>query len=136
MTVLLLVIAVAFLFWMDAFYKHLTKEVPKTGGEYIEGIVGQPLYINPVISQTSEADSDLTQLIYSGLFKYDKDGNVVPDLAESYSISDDQKEYKVSLRKNAVWHDGQPLNAQDVFFTFKFCRMLRIKVRCVKVCKE
>ena len=103
---------------MDAFYKHLTKEIPKTGGEYIEGIVGQPLYVNPVISQTSEADSDLTQLIYSGLFKYDKDGNIVPDLAESYSISDDQKEYKVSLRKNAAWHDGQPLNAQDVFFTF------------------
>ena len=117
-TVLLLVIAVAFLFWMDAFYKHLTIEVPKTGGEYIEGIVGQPLYINPAISQTSEADSDLTQLIYSGLFKYNKDGNIVPDLAESYSISDDQKEYRVSLRKNVTWHDGKPLNAQDVFFTF------------------
>lgn len=103
---------------MDVFYKHLTNEVPKVGGEYIEGIVGQPLYVNPVISQTSEADGDLTQLIYSGLFKYDKDGNVVPDLVESYSISDDQKEYKVLLRKNIIWHDGQALDAQDVFFTF------------------
>jgi len=115
---LLLIIAAAFIFWLNAFYINLTKEVPKTGGEYIEGIVGQPLYINPAISQTSEADSDLTQLIYSGLFEYDKDGNVVPDLAENYSISDDQKEYTIYLKKNAVWHDDKPLNAQDVFFTF------------------
>jgi peptide/nickel transport system substrate-binding protein len=113
-----LIIAAAFVFWAKAFYINLTKAVPKSGGEYIEGIVGQPLYINPLIAQTSEADSDLAELIYSGLFKYDKDGNIVPDLAESYSISDDQKEYTVVLKKNVTWHDGQPLNAQDVFFTY------------------
>lgn len=117
-TLLLLITAAALVFWVRAFYINLTKAVPKSGGEYIEGVVGQPLYINPLISQTSEADSDLTQLIYSGLFKYDKDGNVTPDLAESFLISEDQREYTISLKKNAVWHDGQPLTAQDVFFTF------------------
>lgn len=115
---LLLVIAAAFVFWAKAFYVNYTKAIPKSGGGYIEGIVGQPLYINPLIAQTSEADSDLAQLIYSGLFKYDKDGNVVPDLAESYSISEDQKEYAIILKKNVTWHDGQPFNAQDVFFTY------------------
>lgn len=113
-----MITAAAFVFWLNVFYINLTEEIPKNGGEYTEGIVGQPLYVNPVISQTSEADSDLAQLIYSGLFKYDKSGNVVPDLAEGYSISDDKKEYKVYLRKNATWHDGQPLNAQDIFFTY------------------
>jgi len=117
-TLLLLIIAAAFVFWAKAFYINLTKAVPKSGGEYIEGIVGQPLYINPLIAQTSEADSDLAQLIYSGLFKYDKDGNVVPDLAESYSVSDDQKEYTIILKKNVTWHDGKSLTAQDVFFTY------------------
>ena len=117
-TLLLLIIAAAFVFWVKAFYINLTKAVPKSGGEYIEGIVGQPLYINPLIAQTSESDSDLSQLIYSGLFKYDKDGNVVPDLAESYSISDDQKEYTIILKKNVTWQDGKPLTAQDVFFTY------------------
>ena len=117
-TLLLLVIVAAFIFWAKAFYVNLTKVIPKSGGGYIEGIVGQPLYINPLLSQTSEADSDLTELIYSGLFKYDKDGNIAPDLAESYSISDDQKEYTVILKKNITWHDGKALTAQDVFFTY------------------
>jgi peptide/nickel transport system substrate-binding protein len=117
-TLLILVTAVSFVVWMNSFYLHFTKAVPKAGGEYVEGIVGQPLYINPLISQTSEADSDLAQLIYSGLFKFDKDGNVVPDLAQDYSVSDDQKEYTVYLRKDATWHDGEALTAQDVFFTY------------------
>lgn len=117
-TLLIMIIGASFAFWVNSFYLNFTKAVPKTGGEYVEGIVGQPLYINPLISQTSEADSDLAQLIYGGLFKYDKDGNIVPDLAESYLISDDQREYAVSLKKDILWHDGQQLNAQDVFFTY------------------
>jgi peptide/nickel transport system substrate-binding protein len=106
------------IFWTRLFYFDFTREIPKVGGEYIEGIIGQPLYINPLISQTSEADEDLTQLIYSGLFKYDKDGNIVPDLAESYSISEDKKEYTVILRQGVTWHDKQSLNVQDIFFTY------------------
>lgn len=118
MTLLLIVIAVSFVVWIGSFYLNMTKAVPKAGGEYIEGIVGQPLYINPLLSQTSEADSDLVQLVYSGLFKYDKDGNVVPDLAQSYSVSDDQQEYTVVMKKGALWHDGKNITANDVFFTF------------------
>ncbi|HOW60899.1 MAG TPA: peptide ABC transporter substrate-binding protein [Candidatus Moranbacteria bacterium] len=118
MTLLLIAIAVSLIFWIGAFYKNLTKEIPKSGGEYNEGIVGQPLYVNPAISQTSEADSTLAQLIFSGLFKYDNDSKIAKDLAEDYSISDDKKEYKINLKKNVTWHDGEPLNAQDVFFTF------------------
>jgi peptide/nickel transport system substrate-binding protein len=57
-------------------------------------------------------------LVFSGLFKYDKDGNVVEDLAQNYAVSDDQREYTVTLKKNILWHDGQVLDANDVFFTF------------------
>ena len=117
-TGLLLVIAASFVFWVGCFYFNMTKSVPKAGGEYIEGIVGQPLYINPLLSQTSEADSDLAQLIYTGLFKYDKDGNVVPDLAQSYTISDDKTVYTINLRKGVLWQDGKQLDANDVFFTY------------------
>ena len=117
-TLLLIMIGVSFVVWGNSLYKHFTNEIPKTGGEYVEGIVGQPLYINPLISQTSQADSDLAQLIYSGLFKYDKDGNVVNDLAQDYSLSEDKKEYTVHLKKDVFWHDGQQLTAQDAFFTF------------------
>ncbi len=117
-TLLLLIMAVSFVVWINFFYMNMTRPVPKVGGEYTEGIVGQPLYLNPLLSQTSEADSDLVQLLYSGLFKYDKDGKVVPDLAESFSVSDDQKQYTVSMKKDVAWQDGQEITAQDAFFTF------------------
>ncbi|EKE19237.1 MAG: hypothetical protein ACD_9C00074G0004 [uncultured bacterium] len=117
-TLLLIVIAVSFVVWLGSIYFNYTKAVPKVGGEYTEGIVGQPLYINPLLSQTSEADGDLVQLVYSGLFKYDKEGHIANDLAESYSVSEDKKEYTVSLKKGALWHDGKEINAEDVFFTF------------------
>ncbi|MDD5396857.1 MAG: ABC transporter substrate-binding protein [Candidatus Moranbacteria bacterium] len=115
---LLLIIAVSFVVWIGSFYLNLTKAVPKAGGEYIEGLVGQPLYLNPLLSQTSEADSDLSSLIYSSLFKYDQSGNVINDLADSYTVSDDQKEYTISIKKGVTWHDGKTLNANDVFFTY------------------
>lgn len=117
-SLLLIVIAVSFVVWVGSFYFDFTKAVPKIGGEYIEGVVGQPLYINPLLSQTSEADSDLVQLVYDGLFKYDKNGAVVADLAEGYSISDDKKEYTVSLKRGVLWHDGKELTANDAFFTY------------------
>lgn len=111
-------IVVSFVFWAGSFYLNVTKTVPKAGGQYIEGLVGQPLYINPLLSQTSEADSDLTQLIFSGLFKYDKDGNVVPDLVDSYELSEDQKVYTFKLKENVLWHNGKTLDASDVYFTY------------------
>jgi peptide/nickel transport system substrate-binding protein len=114
----LLVIVASLVVWGETFYINLTTPIPKTGGEYVEGAIGQPFYINPLLSQTSEADSDLTALVYSGLFKFDGEGNAKMDLAESYTISDDQRAYTVKLRKDAHWHDGQAVTAEDVFFTF------------------
>lgn len=114
---LVFLILFSFVFWISNLYFGFTKPVPKEGGEYVEGIVGQPLYINPLLSQTSEADSDLVQLIYSGLFKYDPEGNLENGLAEGYEISEDQKKYTVHLRKDLTWHDGSPITSEDVFFT-------------------
>ncbi len=114
----ILIVTAAVLFWAGSVYFHFTKAVPKKGGSYTEGIVGQPMYINPLLSQTSQADSDLSQLIYSGLLKYDGQGKLANNLAESYEISEDRKTYTFYLKKNIKWHDGEPLTAGDIFFTF------------------
>lgn len=99
------------------YYYSKTEAVSAYGGEYIEGIVGQPLHINPVLSPTNETDADLVRMIYSGLLKYDGEGKLVPDLAESYEISEDKLTYTIHLRQNVLWHDQTPLTAQDVIFT-------------------
>jgi len=98
-------------------YLSKTQVVPKSGGEYVEGIVGQPQHINPVISQSNNTDEDLSQLIYSSLFKYDDKGNLINDLIENYELSEDNTLYTVYLKKGVLWHDGEELKSDDVLFT-------------------
>ena len=92
---------------------------PKAGGNYKEGLIGQPRYINPVLSPTNDADRDLVRLVYSSLFKYDNQGKLIPDLVESYSAEDEGLTYNLSLKKDVLWHDGQSLTANDIIFTVK-----------------
>jgi len=94
-------------------------EKPDYGGSYTEGIVGSPQYINPIFCQTNDTDRDISELIFSGLMKYDSKGNLAPDLAERYAIGEGGKIYDFFLRKNVFWHDGKPFNADDVIFTFQ-----------------
>lgn len=107
----------AFLYWIWAIYIANTKEIPKVGGAYIEGLSGQPHYINPILSQTSDADADLVHLIFSGLYSYDAEGNLQPDIAESLDISEDGKTYTAHIRQGVLFHDNQELTADDVAFT-------------------
>ena len=57
-------------------------------------------------------------LIQSCLFKTDKNGTIVPDLATDYSISSDGKTWTVNLRNDIKFSDNSTLNAEDVAFTF------------------
>ncbi len=52
------------------------------------------------------------------MLKYDKDLNLVCDLADSFTVSPDGLEIKFILKKNILWHDGKPFTVQDVKFTF------------------
>ena len=97
-------------------YIRFTHPVPGIGGSYAEGMIGSPRVINP-LSLSRDTDRDIARLVFSGLLTYDGAGNIVPDIAERYDISRDGKTYTVFLRKNAAWHDGKPLTADDVVFT-------------------
>lgn len=92
--------------------------VPVNGGSFTEGLIGSPQLINPLYASANDADSDLASLIFSGLVQLDENGDVVPDLASSYSISDDGKEYVFVLRDDATWHDGEPVRVADIIFTY------------------
>ncbi|OGZ61216.1 MAG: hypothetical protein A2919_01500 [Candidatus Spechtbacteria bacterium RIFCSPLOWO2_01_FULL_43_12] len=98
-------------------YISNTKNVPAQGGEYREAVVGLPRFINPALSFINDVDRDMVRLIYSGLLAYDVNGNLIPDLAQSFEISDDGKEYIFTLKENLLWEDGIPLTAEDVIFT-------------------
>jgi peptide/nickel transport system substrate-binding protein len=93
-------------------------EVPAFGGNFTEGLVGSPRFINPVLA-VSNTDTDLSSLIYSGLLKTSDNGSVVPDLAESFTISEDGTVYDFILKNNAYFHDGKKITADDVLFTIE-----------------
>lgn len=112
-------IFVCLIFIAVNFYLQNFLVTPAIGGEYTEGLIGAPQYINPVLSQTNDVDSDISRLIFSSLLKYDKNLQLVPDLAANWEESEDQKSYTFTLKDNIKWHDGQPLTADDLIFTFQ-----------------
>jgi len=91
-------------------------EVPTSGGTITEGIIGIPTLINPVLA-LSDADKDLTSLVYSGLMRKTTEGIFIPDLAESYTVTPDGMTYTFIIKKNATFHDGTKVTADDVVFT-------------------
>ncbi|MES2953648.1 MAG: peptide ABC transporter substrate-binding protein [Patescibacteria group bacterium] len=93
-------------------------EVPAYAGSLAEGIVGVPRFINPLLA-TSDADEDLTALVYSGLMRATGNGTYLPDLAEGYVASADNLTYTFTLREGLTWHDGKAVTASDVVFTIK-----------------
>ncbi|NCD00696.1 peptide ABC transporter substrate-binding protein [bacterium] len=115
---LLIVVLICFLFILGVSYKKGLQSVPAFGGEYTEGVVGLPKYINPLYS-FSDVDSDLSYLIFSSLFKYNNKGEISNDLVKKYSISEDGKIYNIEILENVKWHDGEKLDVDDIVFTFQ-----------------
>ncbi len=93
---------------------------PHYGGSLTEGLVGQPRFINPVLSPASGVDTDISRLIYAQLLKFDDQKKLTPDLAVDLpTVSSDQKTYNLKLKSGLKWQDGQPLNADDILFTIQ-----------------
>jgi peptide/nickel transport system substrate-binding protein len=57
-------------------------------------------------------------LVQSTLFKRDSNANLINDLATNYTVSEDGLTWTVKIRNDAKFHDGVPLTAKDVAFTF------------------
>src|SRR5579862_3031564 len=99
-------------------YSAGVKSVPDVGGAYVEGLTGQPKYLNPLLALgTDYPAQSMDALIFSGLVKEDATGQPKPDLAQSWQISTDGKQYTFFLRPDARWQDGQPVTADDVIYT-------------------
>ena len=121
--ILSFIVFVCAIFLGTNFYLSHIKVVPAQAGEYIEGVVGSPQFINPLFSQINDVDSDLVKLIFSGLLRYDSEtGELKTDLAEKYEISEDQKSYTIYLKENLTWQDGEPIIIDDIIFTVELAK--------------
>jgi peptide/nickel transport system substrate-binding protein len=91
---------------------------PVHGDTLIEASIGDIQGLIPNITSDG-ASHEVGGLVYSGLVKRDKDMKLVPNLAESWELSQDCLTLTFRLRKDATWHDGHPFTAADVRFTYE-----------------
>ncbi len=86
--------------------------------QLVIGSIGDASYLNPILAQDS-ASSDINSFVFNGLLKYDKDLNIVGDLAGSWQVVEgDKPVIAFNLRKGVKWHDGVEFTAEDVKFTY------------------
>ncbi|MEX2411274.1 MAG: ABC transporter substrate-binding protein [Candidatus Paceibacterota bacterium] len=107
-----ILIAVLFLIFTITFFTRVvfainenSEFVPVEGGSYIEGVVGQPVSINPVISNNT-IDYDLSSLVYPKL----------GEMAENINI-EENRAYTVTIPEELTWSDGERLTTDDIIFT-------------------
>jgi peptide/nickel transport system substrate-binding protein len=80
-------------------------------------MTSSPSRLNPILSNDT-ASSEISDWLFNGLFKYDKNGNPTVDLASSYYFETPTK-LIVKLRNNVLWHDNVRFTAKDVIFTYE-----------------
>jgi peptide/nickel transport system substrate-binding protein len=93
-------------------------QVPVSGDEYKEGIIGNIRFINPVLSVTDN-EKEMANLVFKGLFGKDENGNIIPVLAESYEMSEDGLIYTVKIKDDIYFHNKKAITSQDVIYTVK-----------------
>lgn len=115
-TVILALILLSFSFFapfLTATFASFTAKTVKP--VFREGIVGKPQTFNPLFSRL-EVEKEINNLVFRGLTKVAPDGQIVPDLAESIEVKENN-EYIFKLKEDTKWQDGQSFTADDVIYT-------------------
>jgi peptide/nickel transport system substrate-binding protein len=91
---------------------------PESGGTFVIAVSSDPGHFNPGITTGFNVHS-VTGSIFNGLVELDDNANPMPDLAESWEVSNEGRTYTFNLVEGVQWHDGQPFTSADVKFTFE-----------------
>lgn len=84
-----------------------------TDGLRLAGPVQGPASLDPALSRDL-ATNFLLRQVFRSLLRFDEALRPVPELAESVTVSNDNLRYRVTLRSSARFHDGRPIDAEDV----------------------
>ncbi len=90
--------------------------------DLVIGIPLEPPHLDPTASAAAAIDEVLYANVFEGLTRIGPSGEVLPDLAESWTISDDGKVYTFKLRTGVKFHDGTDFDAEDVKFSLDRAR--------------
>lgn len=91
---------------------------PGQAAELRTNINADPAMVDP-ITYSELISGDILANVYEGFVGLDKDGNVVPALAESWAADDDNLGFTFKLRGGVKFHSGRAFGAKDVKYTFE-----------------
>ncbi len=95
-------------------------ECPTTGGTLITAINDDPVSLNGIYANDGASIAVLSYVFNPLTLGGENWGTeIAGDLAEGYSVSEDGLTWTFNLRQDVVWHDGEPLTADDVIYTFQ-----------------
>ena len=80
-------------------------------------LASEPDTLDPALNSSVDGACMIVNS-FAGLFTYDADGNLQPDLAADYTVSEDGLTYTVNLIPGLVWSDGSELNANDFVYSW------------------
>ncbi|MBN1286281.1 MAG: peptide ABC transporter substrate-binding protein [Anaerolineae bacterium] len=89
---------------------------------FTEALVGEVRKLNPLLASANPVDRDITSLIFEGLTASDDYGQIVPALADHWTVSRDATIFTFYLRDDVLWQDGVPFTGADVAFTLALLR--------------
>lgn len=93
---------------------------PEAGGTAIIAILSDFQTFNPVVNTSIITDEVIKQMLFTPIVQYDEALEPMPHLAESWELSDSSVTFH--LRGDVQWHDGTPVTAADVEFTFDLAK--------------
>ena len=98
------------------FRDNYSFRAPAAGGTYSEGVLGPLATLNPLYAR-SNAEKSAARLLFASLYNYDTTGHLKGDMVDRLTISQDEMNYTVTLKRGLKWSDGVPITAKDVVFT-------------------
>lgn len=90
----------------------------KAGGSFTFGITTQPDHLDPYLATAAETREILFN-VFEGLMKPDKNGNMIPAVAESYKLSADSHTYTFKIRKGIKFQNGKAVTSADVKYSLE-----------------
>lgn len=81
-------------------------------------LASEPDKLDPALNSTVDGGC-LASNSFAGLYTYDAEGQLVPNLAEGYTVSEDGLTYTFTLKDGLLWSDGTPLTAADFEYSWK-----------------
>lgn len=95
-----------------------TANEPVSGGIVRTTMPSEPDNLDPYLSAASDTDAVMNN-VFEGLMRFDENGEILPQLATSYTISDDSLTYTFDIRTDVTFHNGDPMTIEDVLYSYK-----------------